>query len=172
MKKFSNFGSSLVMSFFAFALSSFAFAEGKLDHIVKIISEPEGGLIHNLYIETDENGNATHLQGHSDKGRSRFSIEELKKGYVVMAKESGYDAVLIHCGDCTADKGGKVDFKYLHNAISLGAKYRNKEILVVKGPDGWRLETLNRKKIVEGTLKANHILWRVVGISDVIFKTE
>ncbi len=157
------------VSMFSFIYLSFStILLAKRTHLVDAISEPENGTVHSLFIEVDDEGDAIALIASTKGQEISFSFDEVKDTDVVLARESGLDAVKLRCANCTPDRGGNVKLTFLKNG--LRKTYGTKDLLIVKNQVGWHLETNDRKRIVELFLKASYLLWVPIGIEDVIYK--
>ena len=133
--------------------------------ISKIISEPEGGAIHEFLLELDENDHIVNILRKNGEDLQRISIIDVINKEVVLAETSGRKALLISCKNCTVNQGGEVNLKYLHNGISM--TYKNFKMNIVYRDNNWFLTTLDNQRIDSLRLVSRKIFGRIIGIAEI-----
>lgn len=119
----------------------------KLAHI---ISEPEGGKIHNLVVEVDGSYKIVNLNRETENSDSRqvVKMEELKKKPAVLAQTEGRDVLVLHCRGCHEQRGGAFELKYLYNGMSMKYRSLKLEFRFDQNQNLWRLFAEKDKKMV------------------------
>lgn len=133
---------------------------------VAIITSDADPRINQLWMETDESGQALKVVSIDAEGDIRQGeVEELKKGIVLMHK-SGMNIVVIRSPDFDPYTGGNLDLDYLHNALS--GKRHVVRIQVVFADGTWQLRYKNLP-VRRIHVLANRFLGKVVGIDRLRF---
>ena len=142
--------------------------------LVKIISEPQDGLIHKLTIQTDDNGKIINLVRETENSTDKqvVRMEDLIRNPVVLARASDRDILILSCSECSTRGGGELVLEYLYNGITM--KYRDLEMNLDPsrtndGGTSWRLFTENKKTRIE-TLRLipRKIFGKLVGIKRIL----
>ena len=133
--------------------------------ISKIISEPEGGIVHEFLLELDENDHIVNILRKNGGDLQRISIIDVINKEVVLAETSGRKALLISCKNCTVNQGGEINLKYLNNGISM--TYKNFKMNIVYRDNNWFLTTLDNQRIDSLRLVSRKIVGRIIGIAEI-----
>lgn len=142
----------------------------KLVDILKIISEPENGIIHHLLLELNEENSIDHIIRQTQNSQQKILPSEIKEGEVVLARASDIDAVLLSCKNCEADSGGLATIRYLYNGISKSYKTFN---FVLKQVDNtWSITTEDHTPIHNIKLVSRVILGRTIGIKKIVINVD
>lgn len=135
-------------------------------HLVKIISEPQNNLIHNIILEVDDNGRLINLVRETEDKSDRQVVNmlELIKKPAVLARASDRDILLLSCFNCTPESGGNLKLDYLYNGITK--KYRDLKMkLQFSKASSWELYTENKKNHIKSLrLVPRKIFGQLVGI--------
>ena len=113
--------------------------------ITKIISEPEGGIIHDLLVELNQDDSIENIIRRNPSNTQTINFRELSSGEVVLAEAAGRKALLMSCPQCSVNSGGVVHLRYLYNGMSMS--YRTLKMNIIYRDSKWLLETLDNKKI-------------------------
>lgn len=154
---------------FLFASGFFLSLPSQADESVllaEIISEPEGGLVHSLFMISDEHGSFVRLLRHSRVDEQKISPEELMRGDVVVAKSDGRDALLLSARSCNLLTGGDFTMKFLYNGIFM--TYHSVDLKLAHEANGWVLRTASGVKVETLRLVSNTLFGHVIGIEDVL----
>lgn len=159
---------------FSFQISSF---EGKFrveNHLVKILSGPEGGIYHDLKIILDKNNDILGFKRVTKATNviSQFSLDQLVEKEVALGtikhpKGDLLKPFILKCPNCDATQGGDLIIKYLRSGVNpKRLKYRNFEIKLVREGDHWFLYYKNTK-IKNLKLISRKIFGNLVGIKKI-----
>lgn len=178
-----------IMLLFMFSLNGFAFAESTSSFdfsfvedsdnqellkfnqayeslLVKIISEPEAGLVHSLSALTNENGVLQGISRKSINNEQLISADDLLHKEVVVASASGRDALLVSCQDCNVSSGGTIKIRYLYNGITMS--YESITLKMVYANSLWMLQTHDLQQVKTLRLVANEIFGQIIGIESIL----
>ena len=134
--------------------------------LVKIISEPEGGAIHNFLVDVSEEGRIISLIRRSKGSIQVISGEALTSEEVVLARSGEKKALMLSCGGCTVETGGRLKLKYLYNGVSMD--YRSLSLQLESSRYGqWELLTNSGEKVYTLKLISRKIFGRLVGIKEI-----
>lgn len=156
----------LLLSFSFTSLLSNAMAyEFKL---VSLISEPENNLVHDLILNLDDqNNNIINLIRRSKESQQAFTIEDLINGDIVLAKNSGYDAIKLRCGGkCDNQNGGQFILSYLYSGISR--TYHTLLLKIVRNNDVWEIYSEGNVKVRLLRITPRKFLGKVIGVNVLI----
>jgi hypothetical protein len=119
----------------------------KLAHI---ISEPEGGKIHNLVVEVDGSYKIINLNRETEGSDNRqvVKMEDLKKKPAVLAQTEGRDVLVLHCRGCNEQGGGAFELKYLYNGMSMKYRSLKLDFRFDQHQRTWKLYAEKDKKMV------------------------
>lgn len=133
---FSGFG--ICLSLNASMMDQLAPYVVKNSLLLRIVSEPQNNLIHEVYVHLDDNGDVLGATREGGGDKTSFTIDELNAGKVLLAESQGYKAVFITCktGKCTPKDGGLLDLEYLKNALFNIYDHFEIDLRRIKGKDG------------------------------------
>ena len=153
------------LSFTIMAQTTFDNSHEKL--LAEVISEPEGGKIHQFFGIFDDFGNIISLERRSQGDYSKFSLNDIIQREVTIVGMENRSAVLIHCPNCSPEYGGEVEIKYLYNGVSM--HYRSFFMNFERHDNDWNLTTQDRKTIIR-TLRIlpRKIMGQLIGIKEIV----
>ena len=133
------------------------------DHLlVTIKSEPEGGLVHELILTTDELNEIMMFTRTSNVSTEDFPIEQILREPVILARAKGKDAVRLSCSDCNPIDGGRVYLSYLFNGITNRYKRLALDLFIEDGE--WFLAIPGGEVVNTLTLKSKKLFGQVIGV--------
>jgi len=140
--------------------------------LARIISEPEGGRIHNLVLELDENHKIVTFNRETEGTNDRqvVKIQDLMKRPVVLARTSDRDILVLMCKGCNAERGGAFQLNFLYNGITMKYKSLKLEFKYSQQQSLWQLYAEKNKKMVLVDylrLIPRHIFGQLVGIKKI-----
>ncbi|MBF0206499.1 MAG: hypothetical protein HQK53_06385 [Oligoflexia bacterium] len=165
-----NFAPSSNAAEFAFVDDGtvlFSLSEEKLLQeypLVSIVSEPENNLVHNLILNLDDNWDLTGLFRRSVENQDYFTYEDLMIKNIVLARNSGRDAILL-----SAKKGfdralgGNLDLSYLYNGATKNYHHLNLKLERL-GATAWGIFTDDHRPIHSLTIKPRYFLGMLIGV--------
>jgi hypothetical protein len=133
--------------------------------LVDILSEPESGLHHQLYLHLNDAGDVEQISRASMESEQIFTLDELLTEEVVLAQASGLDAVLLSCVGCDPNAGGTLVLRHLYNGVTRS--YRSFKMQIQRRDRLWDLSSADGVPIRTLTLKSRKVLGAVVGIREI-----
>lgn len=111
--------------------------------LTKIISDPEGGKIHNLFLELNQNSHIINLirELEDQSNKQVIKMTDLMENPVVLAQASGKDILILSCTNCSPDSGGNIKLKYLYNGMTMSYRDLNMKLLFSQETKRWQLFT-------------------------------
>ena len=165
------------MRLFLFSLIIFTFSFqsfGLEKNLVKIFSEPEGGITHKLNIIVDKDYDVVGFKRitKSSKIISYFSLQELVEkevslGTIKHPKGNTLRPFILQCSNCDSTQGGDLTIKFLRSGVNPNRlKYKNFELRLVRERDNWFLLYKN-EKVKNLKLVSRKIFGNLVGIKKI-----
>jgi hypothetical protein len=133
--------------------------------LVDILSEPEGGLHHQLYLHLNDAGDIEQISRVNMENEHVFTLDELLTKEVVLAQASGLDAVLLSCVGCDPNVGGTLVLRHLYNGVTRS--YRSFKMHIQRSDRLWELSSADGLPIRTLTLKSRKVLGALVGIREI-----
>ena len=137
-----------------------------LSNLATIVSEPEGGKLHVLQLQSTSQNTIKALIRKSRDDRQIITGNDLINKSNVLARTQGIDALVLHCEGCNLQEGGKFVLQYVYNGVRKS--YRSFAARLKRTNDKWHLETLNGTRIHKLRLVSRKIFGRVVGIKRIV----
>ena len=133
--------------------------------LVRIISEPENGMVHKINLILKANGEILQIVRQSENSTQAFTPQQLIEGEVVLAKVEGRKAVTLSCRDCTVENGGILKLGYLFNGVMM--LYRSLSMQLKRDGNSWKLFTMDQRPIRRLKLVSRIIFGRLIGIKQI-----
>ncbi|MCM2255646.1 MAG: hypothetical protein NDJ94_08245 [Vicinamibacteria bacterium] len=133
--------------------------------LVRVVSEPEDGLVHELVVVDDGQGRVVAVVRRSRVDSTTTTVDELARGPVAMARAHGRDAILLACLACDPLSGGDLELRYLHNGIT--GSFRALPLKVERAAGRFRLATRDDREVRQLRLKSRTWLGILIGIAEI-----
>ena len=131
--------------------------------LLKVVSEPEDGRVHDLLVSTDATGNLLSITRRSERDSQEILKEALFRRENVLAQASGRDAVFISCIGCSEQTGGRLLVKYLYDGM-WNTYHTLEGKLVRTAEDRWNIQTTTGTVMQRLTLKSRTFWGKLIGI--------
>jgi len=161
--------------FFSLIMFTFSFQSFGLEkNLVKIFSQPEGGITHNLKIVVDRNYDVVGFKRITKSSNiiSYFSLQELVEkevslGTIKHPKGNTLRPFILQCSNCDSTQGGDLIIKFLRSGVNPNRlKYKKFELRLVRESDNWFLFYKN-EKVKSLKLLSRKIFGNLVGIKKI-----
>ena len=114
--------------------------------LMDVVSEPEGNLKREIYLELDKNRHIRSLEILVDgKLDMKASAEDFEKGEVLITNVRGFDSVFLNCIRCDTDKA-RLELRYLQNRATGKFITKTIEIKRMGAEKGFRDRTKEQLK--------------------------
>lgn len=142
-----------------------------VQNLVRIISEPQDGLIHFLNLEVSEEGHILKLIRETENSdyRQEVKMEDLIKQPAVLARAADRDILILKCLSCNASTGGSVQLDYLYNGMTMS--YRNLKMKLLKEENSkeWKLYPARKGHSIHSLrLIPRTVFGQLVGIKEIL----
>ena len=131
--------------------------------LLQVVSDPENGRIHTLFIKVDENNNLLALVRRSSEDEQTISHEDLFHKDTLLARADGHDAIFLGCKNGTREVGCRISMKYLYDGV--WGTYREMQGELRRNLSGrWEIRTLAGVLVQRLTLRSRTFMGRLIGV--------